>query len=339
MQPQEAKARDGYIDSLRFLAFFGVFFTHILEHFVIIHPDTWLIFYQGPIGFFTKGLYGKAFVALFCVLAGYYAAQSAERHPADRYLRNRYIQFSSALIPANFIYILVVHIFPGNAEPLPLTFELMRNFFSDSLFYTDFIVPTYWCMIDFFIGSVVTFLLAQTCAAIPLKQKLTLFAVAYLLAIITLKQVWLANCLLGGLVYFFHKAELKTINRPIIQAAIFLASLLLYRSLYLSYRDFAIYGLCYAAFFYLVLNNKYAQELLNKKTLSKLGLISFELYLAHAITMPLVNSLFIEKYQNVFHLAALLPIVVLLNIVLFTPLAMALSLISGKIKNGITKVL
>ena len=157
------KSRVLWIDGVRFLAFGVVFTRHYFESFF---PENIPEVRGGISAFLWRGITGKAAVSMFCVLLGYFVAASVKKYAFSEYTIRRYLYFMTHLLVVNVIAVMCVILFTLWKPAVGSVFIwstldlklLWQWFFSDSLFFSYYLVPTFWCVADFFLASILIFL-------------------------------------------------------------------------------------------------------------------------------------------------------------------------------------
>jgi peptidoglycan/LPS O-acetylase OafA/YrhL len=268
-------------------------------------------------------------VAFFCVFLGYFAAGSAYRQSTAQYVIKRYRRFFQYLALANAAFVIINIIMrqlglPGTIfGPQFSLWELLTSYASDTAFFTYRLVPTYWCMFDFFIGSIAAFIFAEVCRDKPLKISLLIFSLAGLMFFYASGQVWVADCLLGGLLFLLVRADLAMGKHPLLLIALLACAPRFYRDFSESYATYLFYGLSSAMFLYAVFNSVPLQRLLSWKWSAYLGSITFELYLVHPLIMQLVSAAFIRPFRGLLPEGQVFILALLMNAALCLAAALA----------------
>ena len=97
------------------------------------------------------GVSGKFCVQMFAVILGYFAALAGYKGK-ERYIENRYMYFFSSMLFINVIYYLLACIGIVDKE------ISIVNVISNTFLLGDGIYATAWCILPYFIGSVICYL-------------------------------------------------------------------------------------------------------------------------------------------------------------------------------------
>jgi len=219
------------------------------------------------------GLTAKFAVAVFGVLLGYFAtAKLSDAQAAfGRYVVQRYLQF---VVPMFIVNLLVVL---GNARQAGL--YGFRQVLVDSFFFSDRIVPTFWCMGPFFIASALIGLIAGLTRG-NRGARLGWY-VASLIVCLLAGKTWVGVCVMGAVLHEVLQAEVRWMRSAPALLAMAVCAFVLARVraenelMYLRYG--AACFLLLAVFF----SAPRLQRLLDVGILGWLGSISFHLYLVH----------------------------------------------------------
>lgn len=278
------KNRVGWIDSLRFLAILFIVITHYIAMF---HPSAFRYWDEGRI---LYGVTGKLCVAFFCVLLGYFATLKFVNKVSDfgKFVVARYIRFSLNLLLINSIVILsmiVMKILKITPNSLAISnMYLSQSIFSikilltDSFFFTNMIVSTFWCIKDFFIGSLVVGLISWYSSK-NTNKRLGLFIIALVIALWS-GYVWIGICLMGGILHCIIEAKIKVFENKFLLALFIIFIFILIRNPE-SEITYIKYGIASCLFLILCFYIPLAQKILNHSVLSYLGKISFNIFLVH----------------------------------------------------------
>ena len=298
-----------WIDSLRFLAIFWVMIFHFISNFnnaiFFYWRNTWT-------SFFLFGITGKLSVSFFAVLLGYFATRKfASPTSFARYTVNRYLDFSVGILLAELAFIfagiLSIHLF-GNTHafervqfdaqspPLP-ALGIFRLMVMDSFAFESKLIVTFWCMKDFFIGSLLTAILSRFIASnaqMRTWHKIVVYFLVFLILLV-LGKTFINLIVIGGLFCFMQSLKLKLLDNKVFCLAVLLSIPLLIR------RDvenaFAYYcqGFASVALLIFCFRFRRIQRILSVKWLTKPSEISFQLFLIHtpinrAIIWPLYDA-------------------------------------------------
>ncbi len=285
-----AKQRIGWIESMRFLAFFLVFTVHYIAAF---KPELFRYWEEGWTSYLLMGLTGKFAVALFSVILGYFAAAKLSQEGGEygAYVAQRYLQFVAPLFIVNFFMSL-------NSFIMMDLFGI-RQFFRDSFFFTYEIVPTFWCMEPFFLASLVIGLIAVLTRG-EHKKRPGWYAAALLVSLL-IGETWIGICLMGAILYTVQSRGygwLKNVPVKIVLAVC--AYLLLHtpESTEPSYFRDGIacirWGVAWCFLLLVIFNTPMIQKPLDMKALKWLGSMAFALYLVHMPVQKVLAPIIID---------------------------------------------
>jgi peptidoglycan/LPS O-acetylase OafA/YrhL len=295
-----------WIDSLKYLAAFWILFVHFL--FGRFPEYTQYLFSESLVAVLLKGLSGKLCVALFCVILGFFAFEKPRNAPCAEYVIDRYCRFVRYIFVTNaakMIYLTAVYcassgymdhvriylVETNGIERMDWSL-LFQSFFSDTFFLTSGLIATYWCLPAFFFGSLVVYIVGFLC----LKNRYGIFmqcvSVLFFYFICAFAgQVWVANCVLGGLLRVVCNARLAALKKWYVLLPLFFAMIFAYRwsrIWLISESNFLClaYGWASAILMLLCYNVPAVQHVLNLKFLSVFcGKVSYELFLVHPVVL------------------------------------------------------
>jgi peptidoglycan/LPS O-acetylase OafA/YrhL len=271
---------------LRCFACIWIVFTHLwwggFEHSGLILET------NKYISFIIYGITGKFAVAMFSVLLGYFAVSTGAKgnKTFGEHCINRYSQFSVNLLAVN---ILAVIIMLAMGSPIVWN-NLFQTLVKDSFLYETSIVPTYWCMKDFFFASILCF--AQG-VLINKKYKNTeqalLFTGLFITVLYLIGKVWIANCFMGVALYLLQNSKkLKFLKNPVFLVASVPLIIYFYRRPE-SVQTYFYNGMASALIVFICFNSKFLIKILSFKYTAKLGAISFYLYLIHPLVQKVIT--------------------------------------------------
>lgn len=187
------------IKSIEIIRFFAILVVIVTHYWSLFMPEMFDLVYVKWETIFV-GISGKLGVCMFCVLLGYFVADNCDKKDFDlvEYVVKRYLKF---VIP---LCIMDVSVFCGirlcKAFGKTVIF-LDKNInikmlLRDIFFMGDFIVPTYWCIKEFFIASV----LIAFCVLYGERKWKNSFLCLGLVGLICFisGKVWYLNCIFGG---------------------------------------------------------------------------------------------------------------------------------------------
>jgi peptidoglycan/LPS O-acetylase OafA/YrhL len=293
-----------WIDTLKFFAAFWILFSHFISGYF----QEYLKYFrqEGIVLFFLDGITGKLCVALFCIFLGFFAFEKHKKTPFVEYAVTRYLQFVKYIFITNalrVIYVVIAYyILQTYLDKIQIFFVdgqinwvlLFQTFFSNTFFFKSELIATYWCLPAFFIGSFIVYALGTICSRkrYTTTKQVTIVLGVYLICICA-GQVWIANCILGGLLRIIYKANPQILKKWYILILLFGLMLCLYRWLGESYVTYIAYGWACLIFVLICNNIDFIKRILSVKFLSVFcGKISFELFLVH----PLVLTIFTVRF-------------------------------------------
>lgn len=292
------KSRVLWIDGVRFLAFGVVFTRHYFESFF---PENIPEVRGGISAFLWRGITGKAAVSMFCVLLGYFVAASVKKYAFSEYTIRRYLYFMTHLLVVNVIAVMCVILFTLWKPAVGSVFIwstldlklLWQWFFSDSLFFSYYLVPTFWCVADFFLASILIFFVQKGYAGRKSSHAMGRgeyyrIAVLYIILAISLRGTWIANCLLGALLWIINDLRPPVLEKRVTLVILTVAMIVLYRMpnyTVENYSDYLAWGMSSFLCLLVCFRVKVLKRILGFPLFSVLGKYAFELYLSHVIVM------------------------------------------------------
>ncbi|MBQ9166748.1 MAG: acyltransferase [Oscillospiraceae bacterium] len=275
-----------YYDTIRLLAIFWVYTTHFIARF---DSDLFRFWSEKPTSLLLEGLTGKAAVAMFAVILGYFAsAPSKKEISTGHYLIKRYLYFVICGLVINSLYAVFGPL--GVIEADPSLLDVIKT----SLMIGDEIFPTYWCMPAFLYGSVLCF--------INSKYGLGVMEVAVqALILILLGCTWVPICLFGNILSLLLREDRlsRYLKNGWLQATLLVAVFFLVKHSE-STVTYLVDGLCSVLLLLIIAYNAPVQNVLNHKFLAGLGKNCMAIYLIH----PLVYN---AAGPGLFQLLAAVP--------------------------------
>lgn len=278
------KTRKLYFDTIKLFAIFVVFTTHFVATF---NEDYFRFWTDLPTAFFLKGVSGKFGVAVFSVILGYFAFRSSEKNIA-KYTIKRYVYFVLCGLFINAVYALYAA--ARHDDPITL-YRVIRT----SLLLGSSIYPTFWCIRPFMAGSFVSrinrFVHEKTG-----KDAVTLAVItAEIAALIYLKEIWIAICIMGNAVPVLEdneKVQQLLSSRPV-RIIIYIAA---FCAIKRSGSDltYLIDGVS-AAFVLLALSRSTRlTQVLNNRHLASAGRNTMAIYLIHNLLYETIGGIIVS---------------------------------------------
>lgn len=289
-----SQRRIAWMDGIRFFAMGWVLFVHFVSVFT---PNTNVRF-QGIWGSLLFGITGKLAVACFCVLLGFFASNpSSHTRKTVPYCLRRWAFFAFQIFLIELLYWLAACLLPNNtyldhcwpdaSAPFSFVFPILL---SDSVFFSAKIIPTYWCVDDFVIASIVIFCLSKLVNSRPAWLQLLVCTCAFGIALLV-GRLWVAICLMGWFLRFWFDAPLpRAARHPIVLVALaaFLPWLIRRGECDLTY---LLDGVACCIVFYIVHCSGWLQKILSLRPFVLLGSYTFELFLLHIPLYVILESI------------------------------------------------
>lgn len=150
-----AAKRLNHLDTLKFFAIVWVYTVHLIDQYCPELLDLWT---QTPTAYLLKGISGKACVALFCLLLGYFAfaAGKAKKYSPLTYSVRRYLYFFVCALFIKGLYWFSARLgyFPAGLKERPGFVQTLLS----SLFLDGGIYLAFWCIAPFLLGSVLAYI-------------------------------------------------------------------------------------------------------------------------------------------------------------------------------------
>ena len=191
------KPRQLYIDTLKLFAIFHIFLKHFVSRFHKEYSHYWHI---PPMSWIFEGITGKCCVAFLGVCLGYFAYKCTEKRPTV-YIVRRYCFFFICGLLINTIRVVL-----NSAGLLNLSVEIngfwdaLRIISVESLCLGRKLFVTFWCMLPFFVSSVLSYINGRA----NVKAVGLIVQIAFCMI---LNQVWIAVCMIGAVVAALEKEE------------------------------------------------------------------------------------------------------------------------------------
>lgn len=313
-----------WADGLRTWLALSVFFLHVCTEFSV----KWGILDQ-----ILYGFTGKYAVAFFAIMLGFFAHRpgSTSSDLSVKILR-RYIQFS---LPLLFVTgtsaIIYVALKINGTDAFDAAIQVAKESF---LFGTNVYCEQAWCIRDFFIASIIVYVLTNK------QNRCMLFALLY--TVLTLiGETWVAICLLGALIkeaYIFVE-NTKVIGRHKILFTVIKILSLLFSFLIIRFEEsdltYLYNGISAAIVFWVLLNSSILKKVFSIIILTACSKYSFELFLVHLTVCYILRPLIMYSLQNVIPHNVLVWISILVIFIVSAVLSVLLSLVTKKISKSL----
>lgn len=170
-----------WIDTLRFLLIVRIFTTHFRAS---IKEGRYVYgFFMNLITANGYGVSGKFCVLMFAVILGYFATLAGYKEK-ERYIETRYIYFISCMLFINVIYYVL-----STVGAIDKKISII-NIVSNTFLLGDGIYATAWCILPYFIGSVICYLGGRCKISLP-------GWILVIVAFIGLGNICVASCIMG----------------------------------------------------------------------------------------------------------------------------------------------
>jgi peptidoglycan/LPS O-acetylase OafA/YrhL len=209
-----AKAsRVGWIEALRAIALLMVIIPHFIDAFC---PEAFRVW--DTYSWALKGISGKHGVAIFCVLIGYFSSRRIGKS-LPTYIIQRYLQFSINIFIVLICYVLAFYDFFG--------WRGIICAIKEAVLFRDGLVPTFWCVMALFQGSVICFVLGNYCG---MESKWSSLAFLMITCVfLKFINVWLSICVMGAALRVFQEISISKKARIAVCVVSVCAIPLLYR--------------------------------------------------------------------------------------------------------------
>ena len=277
-----------WLDGMRGLAILWIVFVH----FVVIFTHNETADFPGLLGLLLFGISGKLAVAGCSVIMGYFASKPSSVS-IWRYAWKRYITFVIPILIVEVMYLLLTR-FPAlngyailcsSAITQPLT-SLLPVLLKDAFLFKAELIPTYWCVGDFALGSILTFSLSRLTQNQPFWAQMFV-CVASLFVLIWLEYTWLAIIVMGWALRLLLKCRF-----PFRKNVVFCLSVLAFVPWLIrrneGFLTYLLDGTASVAVLYVFAQWKWIQKILSFRPLVFLGVLSLEIFIIH---VPLFNIL------------------------------------------------
>ena len=272
------KTRKNYLDSLKLFAIFFVFATHFIAAFRDSLFSLWDIM---PYALLFKGISGKFGVVIFSVILGYFAYRSSEKNVL-KYSVKRYVYFLLCALFINGLYAVCGH-FGIYSDPVSL-----RTVLITSVTLGDDIFPTFWCIIPFLLGSVLSRINGRAGSGfiLPLIEMAVL---------VYLDQQWVAICLMGNIAAAAESKEklMKPFGSRAFRILIYLAAFAAIKQPNADIR-YLVDGAAVLLVILALSKSTVLAKALSCKALASPGKITMAIYLMHVIVYHLIGERVID---------------------------------------------
>ena len=276
------KTRKDYLDALKLFAIFVVFATHFIEAY---RDSLFLLWKEMPWAILLKGISGKFGVAIFSVILGYFAYRSSEKNVL-KYAVKRYIYFLICALFINGIYACLGH-FGLWYDPFTLKEVLIT-----SIKLGDDIFPTFWCIIPFFAGSVLSRINGRIGkgAILPLAETVILIA---------LGQEWIAICLMGNLAVIIESNDklMAPFSKRAFRILVYIAAFAAIKQPVADIR-YPIDGLAVVLVILALSKSTSLAKFLSCKALSSPGRNTMAIYLIHVVVYRFIGDYIIDASSS-----------------------------------------
>ena len=285
--------RMDWLDGMRGLAIFWIIFVH----FVVIFTPNETADFPGFLGLLLFGISGKLAVAGCSVIMGYFASMPrTHRRTIWTYSIRRYLTFAIQVFLIEGCYLLLSRLPALNGYALrsvpelerPLR-ELLPMYIADVFLFKAQLIPTYWCVLSFVVGSILTFSLARLTENMALWLRCLICAVA-IGTMIAIDATWIAIALMGWALRLLMEWKIPLQKHP-------LWGLLLLAFVPWMIRrgecpqTYLLDGAASVVVLYVFAHLNWLQKILSFRPLAKLGVITLELFMLHVPIFELLRHL------------------------------------------------
>lgn len=296
-QEKEVSVRSerlAWLDGMRGLSILWIVFVHFVAVFTFNHN----VVFAGFWGTLLYGVSGKLAVAGCCVILGYFASKPS-RVSVWRYSLRRYFGFVLPVLLMELIQLSIARVpslswyarqsVPELAWPFSQQLPLLLE---DVFLFKARLIPTYWCVDDFVLGSIITFALHRWTEkwSFVVRSLICLLAIAGMIA---LREIWIAICLMGWLFRLMTECRVPFSKNPVFQIALLAAALFMIRRGE-SPRTYLFDGAASVIVLYVFSQCGGMRKTLSFRPLAWLGSITFELFLVHVPLFWLFRALLDE---------------------------------------------
>lgn len=280
-----------YFDTIKFFAILWVYLVHFISYYCSSLFSYWR---TAPTSWVLFGVTGKLAVAMFSVILGYFAYLSGTKGGSlSNFTIKRYISFFITGLFINTLYAIC-----GALGWKSATYDLTTVLVTSLKIGYD-IFPTFWCMFDFLLSSVLSFING--------KYRLSPSAVFLQIVIFLLVgKIWIAICLMGNLLYGLQHNETcaALMRKKPVQLLLFIIVFFAVKRPE-SNVTYVIDGICSMLVLLIISGNETFQKVLSCKPLSYLGKNSLGIYILHPLTYTLLGAPLFEllspvRYSVVF---------------------------------------
>ena len=290
-----------WIDSARYIAIFHVVFIHVLDKF---RPDILSYWYTPPYSYLPFLFCAKAAVLFFCVLLGFFASRphSFSVSGLFNYTVKRYIQFSFYIFLTGVVFVCasyaVTWLFHSPDE---FAFRVICDdarynviyILRDSFLFEANYNPTLWSMQQFFIASILCYLLG--CLSARVKPLLSFTVTAFIIAALLISGSeylsWVAFCVMGvpARLYVENADKFPFIKKRGVRIALLITAVVLFK---LPESTFAYFMYAVASILLIAVccSSPAAQKKLSTPPLPRLGLLAFGVYVVHTPVNSVLHS-------------------------------------------------
>lgn len=296
------KKRAYELDTLKFFAIFLVFTTHFISFWNYgVYSKMYI---ETPTKYLFLGLTGKLGVAILAVLCGYFSYTGDTNKSFLYYTIKRYGYFFFCGLFINTIYGIINH---------------------DSIFYIikvslklgSEIFPTYWCMREFFVASVISYFFRKNNAKI-------IDIIIFIILCYYMGFLWVAIALMGALAPNILKR--KYLNKWVKVVLFVFSSLLIWQDE--SITTYIFDGVFTLVLLLIIENSNNLINILSYRITSSLGANSMAIFIIHPLIYTYVGKMLFGNYLSTggMHLFVGYIICFLITCILSFPLTKFLSL-------------
>ena len=314
LYPKNAKPRLEWIDTLKLFAIFHIFLKHFVSSWHKGYSSFWGV---PPVSWLLGGVSGKCCVAFLGVCLGYFAYKNSEKN-STIYIVKRYFYFFFCGL---FINTLRMVLYAVGALDLSIVIDGYWNavwlIALESLKLGRKIFVTFWCILPFFVSSILAYLNGRV--KVGIVGLLIQIAFCWIL-----NQVWIAVCMIGAVVAVFEKQGCikKVANKWYVRIAVLLFILIIIKRPEADI-TYLIDGICSGMLILLIMFWPQLQKALSIRIFSSQGKNHMAVFLIHTTVYNVIGKWLFSVFSFSEYLVSFVTVALccwIINILLSYPL-------------------